>query len=66
MKVSTTIERAERWAAPEPARIPSGDRPAYSPDEGQTFERAERAAAPEPARIPSGDRPVYSPGEGQT
>jgi hypothetical protein len=28
--------RAERWAAPEPARIPSGDRPAYSPDEGQT------------------------------
>ena len=21
--------RAERWAAPEPARIPSGDRPAY-------------------------------------
>ena len=27
-------ERAERRAAPKPARIPSGDRPAYSPDEG--------------------------------
>jgi hypothetical protein len=26
--------RAERWAAPEPARIPSGDRPMYSLDEG--------------------------------
>jgi hypothetical protein len=29
-------ERAERRAAPKPARIPSGDRPAYSPDEGLT------------------------------
>jgi hypothetical protein len=29
-------ERAERWAAPEPARIPSGDRPTYSSDEGLT------------------------------
>jgi hypothetical protein len=28
--------RAERRAAPKPARIPSGDRPAYSPDEGST------------------------------
>ena len=27
-------ERAERRAAPKPARIPSGDRPAYSTDEG--------------------------------
>ena len=36
MKVFTMIERAERAAAPEPARIPSGDRPAYSPDKGQT------------------------------
>jgi hypothetical protein len=26
--------RAERRAAPKPARIPSGDRPAYAPDEG--------------------------------
>ena len=25
---------AERWAAPEPARIPLGDRPAYSPAVG--------------------------------
>lgn len=28
--------RAERRAAPGPARIPSEDRPTYSPDEGQT------------------------------
>jgi len=27
-------EAAERRAAPKPARIPSGDRPAYSSDEG--------------------------------
>jgi hypothetical protein len=30
----STWRRAERWAAPKPARIPSGDRPVYSPDEG--------------------------------
>jgi len=29
-------QRAERRAAPKPARIPSGDRPAYPPDEGST------------------------------
>jgi hypothetical protein len=28
--------RAERWAAPEPARIPSGDRQAYSFAEGSS------------------------------
>jgi hypothetical protein len=28
--------RAERRTAPKPARIPSGDRPAYPTDEGQT------------------------------
>ncbi len=28
--------RAERRAAPKPARIPSGDRPMYPSDEGQT------------------------------
>lgn len=28
--------RAERRAAPEPVGAPSGDRPAYSPDEGST------------------------------
>jgi len=28
--------RAERRAAPKPARIPSGDRPTYSSDEGLT------------------------------
>jgi hypothetical protein len=26
---------AERWAAPEPARVPAGDRPAYSAGKGQ-------------------------------
>ena len=30
------MTRAERRAAPKPARIPSGDRPMYSSDEGQT------------------------------
>jgi hypothetical protein len=28
------MRRAERWAAPEPARIPSGDRPTYPAAEG--------------------------------
>ena len=28
--------RAERWAAPEPARVPLGDRSAYPTNEGQT------------------------------
>ena len=28
------LPRAERWAAPKPARVPSGDRPMYSSDEG--------------------------------
>ncbi len=32
--VSTLILRAERRAAPKPARIPSGDRPTYPSDEG--------------------------------
>jgi hypothetical protein len=27
-------KRAERRAAPKPARVPSGDRPTYSSDEG--------------------------------
>jgi len=30
------FERAERTAAPKPARIPSGDRSTYSSDEGLT------------------------------
>ena len=29
-----TAQRAERRAAPKPARIPSGDRPMYSSGEG--------------------------------
>jgi hypothetical protein len=28
------MTRAERWAAPEPARTPSGDRPTYPSAEG--------------------------------
>ncbi len=63
---SIWMSRAERRAAPKPARIPPGDRPAYPPDEGQTLQRAERRAAPKPARIPPGDRPAHSPDEGQT
>lgn len=27
--------RSERWAVPEPDRVPLGDRPVYSTDEGQ-------------------------------
>jgi hypothetical protein len=34
--VSTRAPRAERRAAPKPARAPSGDRPTYSSDEGLT------------------------------
>ena len=34
MDLITTSLRAARRAAPEPARVPSGDRPAYAPDEG--------------------------------
>jgi hypothetical protein len=30
------MRRAERRAAPKLARIPSGDRPTYPPDEGLT------------------------------
>ncbi len=31
---SPANSRAERRAAPEPARVPPGDRPAYPSDEG--------------------------------
>jgi hypothetical protein len=31
---TATARRAERRAAPKPARIPSGDRPTYPSDEG--------------------------------
>ena len=55
--------RAERRAAPKPARVPMGDRPRYAAGEGQTHP-AERRAAPEPARVPSGDRARYSADEG--
>jgi hypothetical protein len=36
LAVRSQLERAERWAAPEPARIPLGDRPMYPSDEGLT------------------------------
>ncbi len=32
--MSQSKQRAERRAAPKPARIPSGDRPMYPSDEG--------------------------------
>jgi hypothetical protein len=31
------MRRVERRAAPKSTRIPSGDRPAYSPGEGPSF-----------------------------
>ena len=34
MTINANTKRAERRAAPKPARIPSGDRPTYSSDEG--------------------------------
>jgi hypothetical protein len=34
--MSMDARRAERRAAPKPDRFPSGDRPVYSPGEGQT------------------------------
>jgi len=34
MTMTANQWRAERRAAPKPARIPSGDRPMYSSDEG--------------------------------
>src|SRR5258706_14848932 len=40
---SATATRAERRAAPKPARIPSGDRATYSSNEGSSL-RADRVA----------------------
>jgi len=34
--ISQGRARTERRAAPKPGRIPSGDRPMYSSDEGQS------------------------------
>ena len=34
MPVPTILPRAERRAAPEPARVPAGDQPTHSSDEG--------------------------------
>jgi len=33
-RATIDARRAERRAAPKPARVPSGDRPRYSADEG--------------------------------
>ena len=33
---AVVAQRDERWAAPEPARIPLGDRLMYSSDEGSS------------------------------
>ena len=33
---STGAKRAERRAAPKPARVPPGDRPRYAADEGSS------------------------------
>jgi hypothetical protein len=63
MMKTSNMCRAERRAAPKPARIPSGDRVMYSSTEGLRS-IAERRAAPKPARIPSGDRVMYSSTEG--
>ncbi len=35
MRTLIKTERAERRAAPKPARIPSGDRPIYASTEGR-------------------------------
>lgn len=35
-EISSVNARAERRAAPKPARIPSGDRPAVTTGEGRT------------------------------
>ena len=34
--MTNEVRRAERRAAPKPARIPAGDRPMYTSDEGST------------------------------
>jgi hypothetical protein len=57
--------RAERRAAPKPARIPSGEWPMYSSDKGLRV-RAERRAAPKLARTPLGGRSTYPSDGGPT
>ena len=52
--------RAERRAAPKPARAPLGGRTTYPSDEGLSFRRA----APKPARAPLGGRTTYPSDEG--
>jgi len=49
--VSTSSARAERRAAPKPARVPLGDRPTYSSDEGMSFTLARRARKMNPSVI---------------
>src|SRR5688572_27561816 len=46
---SKSLMRAERRAAPKPARIPSGDRSAYPPDEGSSSLLLDAGGLHEPA-----------------
>jgi hypothetical protein len=48
------MKRAERRAAPKPARTPAGGRPMYSSDRGAPMTRFERRAAGNEGR------PLYS------
>jgi hypothetical protein len=62
--LASALLRAERRAAPKPARIPPGGSADVLVGRGAVMTRAERRAAPKPARIPPGDRPTYSSDEG--
>ena len=68
MNLQTLAHAGRAPGRPEPARIPSGDRPTYASDEGDepadTAHAGRAPGRPKPARIPSGDRPTYSSDEG--
>ena len=49
--MSTCSVRAERRAAPKPARVPTGDRPTYSSDQGPSFTLAGRTHKMNPSVI---------------
>ena len=60
------MKRAERRAAPSRPAIPSGDRPAYTPDEGQSGSGPSAGPPQAGPSFPSGDRPAYAPDQGQS
>jgi hypothetical protein len=65
MNASATFNRAQRSAAPEQARAPSGGGSTYSSSRGVVMiNRAQRSAAPEQARAPSGGGSTYSSSRG--